>query len=617
MKIDRIRAQNFRSYQDSDLIEVGEKLVLVGENNAGKSNILRAIDLALDISPTSPHKLRDFHRENTEENIEITLWFTDLTEEEQDIFEEYISEGVLWVKTVYPFDDKKGVPANKQFVVRERVPEIKEFRELDDKSADKLAEIYENYEEKLEPHQIDDWSGNRYGNEIRPTIQDYLNSDEAEWDTEEVTDPQGIKKKLRENLPEFQYFESDRNIAEETKTSTTALLGRLLEDVIDSIPEEDKEGLRKALTEVDQQLNNEGKFDEIKELEQEIRTKLDQHVPINELNLEVSVPDLEDILTNVDVSVDDGVDTDIQNMGSGLHTSFILACLWQLSEQDQDDQDVIFGLEEPENDLHPHAQRQLYDTLDDLAQQDYQVFMSTHSAFLLSAEDLFDTLRIENQNNESKAHAVEKSRFDEEDIESIRSHITPDNNEIFFSRAVLLCEGKSEWETIPILNSMLHETEEEIYAFDRLGISLIEVNGKTGFKNFLKVANMFDIPSIVLIDNDRDVDDGHGNLVRILRGKADELVELPDDLEDQFFQVISFEQFCSGLKSITHYDRSPADLEQWRQSEGISREEILAREFRRIEPSKPQFGRALAQEIDPESIPEELKMVIDRCRQIQ
>jgi len=617
MKIDRIRAQNFRSYRDSELIEVDEKLVLVGENNAGKSNILRAIKLALDISPTSPHKLRDFHSENTEENIEITICFTDLTEEEQDIFEEYTSEGVLWLKTVYPFDEEKGVPANKQFVVRKRVPEVEEFRKLDDKSADELKEIYESYEEKLESHQIEDWSGNRFGKEIRPTIQSYLKSDEAEWDTEEVTDPQGIKKKLRENLPEFQYFESDRNIAEETKTSTTALLGRLLKDVIDSIPEEDKEGLQKALTDVNKQLNDDEKFEEIKDLEREIRTKLDQHVPINELNLKISVPKLEDILTNVEVSVDDGVDTDIRNMGSGLHTSFILACLWQLSEQNQDDQNVIFGLEEPENDLHPHAQRQLYDTLDDLAQQDYQVFMSTHSAFLVSAEDLFDTLRIENKNNESKVHAVDKSRFEEEDIESIRSKITPDNNEIFFSRAVLLCEGESEWETIPILNSMLHETEEEVYAFDRLGISLIEVNGKTGFKNFLKVANMFDIPSIVMIDNDRDVDAGHEKLVSILRERADELVELPDDLEDQFFRVISFEQFCSGLKNITDYQRSPSDLEQWSQEEGISREEILAREFRRVEPSKPQFGRALAEEIDPERIPEDLKMVIDRCRQIQ
>ncbi|MFB6185541.1 MAG: ATP-dependent endonuclease [Halobacteriaceae archaeon] len=371
MKIDRIRIQNYRSYEDSGSIDVGDKLVLVGENNAGKSNILRAIDMFLDISPTSPHQIQDFHLKNTDRDIEIQVWFTDLTEDELEVFEEYISDGVLWVKTVYPFDAEDKTPENKRFVVQKQVPEIEDFRGIGDKSAGELQEIYDEHEEKLEPHQIDDWSGNRYGNEIEPTIRNYLDSDEAEWTEKEVTDPQGIKGMLRENLPEFQYFESDRNIADETKTSTNALLGRLLEDVIGSVPEEKKDVLREALDEVNQQLNEEEKFDEIQALEQDIRKKLDQHVPINELNLEISVPDLESILTNVDVSVDDGVDTDIQNMGSGLHTSFILACLWQLSEQDNDEKDVIFGLEEPENDLHPHAQRQLYDTLDDLADQDY------------------------------------------------------------------------------------------------------------------------------------------------------------------------------------------------------------------------------------------------------
>ncbi|MFB6185542.1 MAG: TOPRIM nucleotidyl transferase/hydrolase domain-containing protein, partial [Halobacteriaceae archaeon] len=105
----------------------------------------------------------------------------------------------------------------------------------------------------------------------------------------------------------------------------------------------------------------------------------------------------------------------------------------------------------------------------------------------MSAEDLFDTVRVAKNDNQSRVHSVDESSFSEDEIETIRAKITPDNNEMFFSRAVLLCEGQSEWQTIPVLNSMLHEAEEEVYAFDRLGISLIEVNGKMGFENFLKV----------------------------------------------------------------------------------------------------------------------------------
>lgn len=616
MKLDRIRIQNYRSYSDSGSIDIGDKLVLVGENNAGKSNILRAVDMFLDISPTSPHEIQDFHLKNTDEDIEIEVWFSDLTEDEIETFEEYVFEGVLWVKTVYPFDDDKKTLENKKFVVQKRVPAIEDLRGVDDKSADKVEQIYEAHEDKLESHQVEDWSGNLYKNEIIPTIQNYLESGEAEWETEKVTMPKGIKGMLRENLPEFQYFESDRNIEDETKTSTSALLGRLLQDAIESVPEKKKEEIRTALDEVNQQLNEEEKFDEINDLEQKIRQKLNQHVPVNELNLEISVPDLESILTRVDVSVNDGVDTDIRNMGSGLHTSFILACLWQLSEQGSEEEDVVFGLEEPENDLHPHAQRQLYDTLDDLADQDYQVFLSTHSAFLVTAEDLFNTVRVEKQDNESVIQDVERSSFDDDEVEKIKSKITPDNNEMFFSRAVLLCEGRSEWRTIPVLNSMLHEAEDEVYAFDRLGVSLLEVNGKMGFKNFLRVSNMFNIPSIVMIDNDRKKDPGHEELVDLIEKKADKVIELPEDLEHQFFKVISFEQFCKVLKGITDYNNSPEDLQKQRDGQGVPKEKVLREEFNRIDPSKPQLGQALAREIDVDNIPAELRQVIKQSRDI-
>lgn len=614
MKIDRLRIQNYRSYRDSGTIDIDDKLVLVGENNAGKSNVLRALDMFLDVSPTSPHEIQDFHKKRTEEDIEIEVWFTDLNEEEKEIFDDYLTKGKLWVKTVYPFDDHKGAPANKKFVVKRDVPKIEDFRGLEDKDAERVEEIYEEHEEKLEQHQIEDWSGNKYKNDIVPTVENYLDSRKAEWTSQEVTNPKGIKSKLRENLPEFQYFESDRNIEDETKTSTNALLGRLLTDTIDSVPEESKQEIRDSLREVDQKLNENDKFEVIEDLEDDIREKLNQHVPVNELNLEISVPDLESILSRVDVSVNDGVDTNIQSMGAGLHSSFILACLWQLSEQDEDSDDVIFGLEEPENDLHPHAQRQLHDTLDELTEQNFQVFLSTHSAFLVTAEDLFNTVRVEKQGKKSRLHGADESEFVEEDVEKIKSKIAPDNNEMFFSRAVLLCEGKSEWRTIPVLNSMLHEAEDEVYAFDRLGVSLVEVNGKTGFKNFLKVTDMFDIPSIVMIDNDRMKDPGHDKLVAIIENRADKVIELPRDLEHQFFKIISFDQFCNVLGKITDYENSPKDLEKMKNGEEIASEEVLRKEFERIEPSKPQFGQELAEEINVNEVPEEIRQVIEKCR---
>jgi predicted ATP-dependent endonuclease of OLD family len=163
---------------------------------------------------------------------------------------------------------------------------------------------------------------------------------------------------------------------------------------------------------------------------------------------------------------------------------------------------------------------------------------------------------------------------------------------------------------------MLHEAEDEVYAFDRLGVSLLEVNGKMGFKNFLRVSNMFNIPSIVMIDNDRKKDPGHEELVDLIEKKADKVIELPEDLEHQFFKVISFEQFCKVLKGITDYNNSPEDLQKQRDGQGVPKEKVLREEFNRIDPSKPQLGQALAREIDVDNIPAELRQVIKQSRDI-
>jgi putative ATP-dependent endonuclease of OLD family len=176
VKVKKMRVQNYRSYRDSGEVSVGDKLVLVGENNAGKSNILRAMEMFLDISPTSPHQLEDFHLKDPEQDIEIGVWFTDFSAEEREVFEEYMLDDTLYVRTIYPFDEDTESVENKYFVVEKRAPAVEEFRNIADEGADRVAEIYDEYEDRLQPYQIDDWTDNKYKNEIVPTVEDYLSS---------------------------------------------------------------------------------------------------------------------------------------------------------------------------------------------------------------------------------------------------------------------------------------------------------------------------------------------------------------------------------------------------------------------------------------------------------
>lgn len=617
MKLDQIRVENFRSYDRmTDWIEVDEKLLIVGKNNAGKSNLLRAVDMVLDVSPTSPHEVADAHLENTEDDIIVECWFSNLTESARETFADYCDDGRLWLRVEFPFDSEREAPENKRFVVREQKPTIEAFRGREDFNADEAEEVYRDHQDTLEPYRIDDWSGNLYKKDILPTIGNYLKSDEAEFEGVKVINPSGIKKRLRRELPEFRYFEADRSIEDETKTSRNALLGQLLENTVASVSEDQKDTIKEALSDVDEKLNSQKRFDEIGELETEICKKLNRQIPVDDLRIKIDVPDLESVLDNVTVMINDGVETDIDRMGAGVHTSFILAGLWQLAAQDEKTQgNVIFGLEEPENDLHPHAQRQLNDTVDRLTEQGYQVMMSTHSAFLVNADDAFDTVRVDKQGTASEVYAPDRSNFDEADIRDIERRMITENNEILFSRAVLVGEGESEAAVLPILTSLLHEQREEVYALDRLGVSLIEVGSKGTFENFLSLSNAFGIPSVVVMDDDADVDDGHENLRGIAESQADSVIELPNDLEEQLFEAVTLEDFCEVLRDLDEYKKDPEDLRKAVEGSGKPEKTIMREAFEEKDPSKPEFGRALAERLSSQDIPEGIVEVAEQCRE--
>jgi predicted ATP-dependent endonuclease of OLD family len=304
-------------------------------------------------------------------------------------------------------------------------------------------------------------------------------------------------------------------------------------------------------------------------------------------------------------------------MGSGLHTAFILTCLWELSERDTDPAGIVFGLEEPENDLHPHAQRQLYDTLGDLVNQGYQVVLSTHSAHLVSGEEIFDVRRVEKQNNRSQIHTAEEQNFSQDQAESIQRRMTAENNEMFFSKVLLLGEGQTEEWILPIFNSLLDSKREKQYAFDRLGVTLISTDGKSGMKPFLRIADCYNIPAVALIDNDEDVDDGHSGIRKEIDDMATVTQELPDDAEAELFNSVSLAEFQDVMSSaVPEYKNTTEDLEQWRDGADISEFEVMREDFDDHSPSKPLFGKILAEQMTESQLPENFVDLMDTTRNI-
>ncbi len=82
MKISRVHIENYRSIKSLDF-SPNNYCALIGENNAGKSNILKAINLVLgETWPTDrTFTEEDFNEYNTANNIVIQIFFDEVIEE--------------------------------------------------------------------------------------------------------------------------------------------------------------------------------------------------------------------------------------------------------------------------------------------------------------------------------------------------------------------------------------------------------------------------------------------------------------------------------------------------------------------------------------------------------
>jgi putative ATP-dependent endonuclease of OLD family len=141
----------------------------------------------------------------------------------------------------------------------------------------------------------------------------------------------------------------------------------------------------------------------------------------------------------------------------------------------------ILATEEPEAHLHPNAQKTLYRQL---AESKGQVIVSTHSpsSDIIVAQHL--GLQLETEDSRRLQRAVIHSR-----------------GEILFSKALVLCEGETEEQALPILFKKYFGNEAFV-----LGVNFIGVGGSgKKYIPFLTFAKEFSIPIFIFSDGEERV----------------------------------------------------------------------------------------------------------------
>ncbi len=188
----------------------------------------------------------------------------------------------------------------------------------------------------------------------------------------------------------------------------------------------------------------------------------------------------------------------IENVGAGIGEMIILLTL--LTEA----KGLLVGLDLPEMQFHPHAQRLLLKVLEKHSVNN-QIIVVTHSPTLLNPKKLYNIIIIREQNGRSFSSQLPNNHFTNKEKAKLERLLLNNTGDFFFSRATLIVEGPTETGAMPIFSGALDVD------FDMLGISLLKMEGNY-FGLWDKLLSGFEIPHATMCDKDALLHiDGHIN----------------------------------------------------------------------------------------------------------
>ncbi len=125
-----------------------------------------------------------------------------------------------------------------------------------------------------------------------------------------------------------------------------------------------------------------------------VQREIGQLIPeIEEVTFEPRVLPIEETLATASISIRDTADTDLTGKGSGVRGTLLIAMLRYIAQHSK--RSVVFAVEEPEAFLHPAAQSEIRDDLERLAERsDVTLLVTTHSPFVISRASAAQLFRV-------------------------------------------------------------------------------------------------------------------------------------------------------------------------------------------------------------------------------
>lgn len=448
-RISQVIINNFRSCQNIT-IALADFTPLVGHNNAGKSNIIRAIEWGIDSK---------------------TLQYSDFYDPTLPIEVEYIVEGI------------------------------------DENVLDRLN----THRNIIEPLVVDETIRLK-ASQTRPDCTkkdlrlDIWKSESKEWDN-----PRGIPAAIKKLFPDVIRIEAMVDVNSElssNKTSTT--IGKLIKAIMEPIIEEQGVKIKDALTEIENLFGVDGnkRAEALKDFDQKATKALSGFFPGFQARLHAPAPEIKDLfkggkLVFSEAIGDESIWRNLESYGHGVCRAAQMAMIKLLSQVTgkQAVGKTLLLVDEPELYLHPQMIESLRLALRKLSAQNFQIVFSTHSPLMIGRNEVADTVMVGKSETTTSIRKTLKTccneiRGCENQVESLTLDLNNSSQFLFCSR-VAFVEGKTEKIIFPELVEKVTST-----SLMESGTALVALHGCDGLPNTRTVLRALEIEHRAIVDLD-------------------------------------------------------------------------------------------------------------------
>ncbi len=393
MQLYQIHIENYRSIENITFA-LNKCNILVGKNNSGKSNVLKAIDLVLGERYPKLTK-NDFFNQDETKTIKIDLYFNNFSDTEIDSIKSEIKYNVNVERVVYSPEQIKSELSTKK--------EIKIEIEITSENLSKkifFGNIYYKY----------------FSNELKNAIVNTV------------------------------YVPSLRDHNQILKITEYSFLTKLLSKIYEKADLVKKEELKDILKNA---------TSKCKEIFEDYEIKLDNIsksiIEHDGLRFSMLPSDYKEIYKKLNILLNDGIETELDFKGSGIQ-SIIIISLFKLYA-DLKIGSALLLIEEPESFLHPQANRHMANILSQICKEDnIQLIVTTHSPNYLYGLDLKDVILLNKADGKTEINQI---NFIRDEIK-LKKELNPTNLELFFANKVVLVEGDTDKILLPNLSKKLN-----------------------------------------------------------------------------------------------------------------------------------------------------------------